>query len=174
MKRPTKHEAISIFDYPRNNFSAYWEYIVTATPNGKTRWSLRIMSYDKGKVLETFEGGAADETEARQQAQAKVASVIEKYRLPKPKIVIDDAKADALQREFDATRAALVAADDKTRARLFARIDQIRGLLKANGYVLREPESIMSPADSQVETAVAQPTNTPVRKKSWLSDMLRR
>lgn len=174
MKRAQKHSAISIYDYPRNNYGAFWEYVVNEAPNGKAKWTLRIMSYDNSRVLESYEGAAASENDARAQAQEKVASVIEKYRLPAPKVVIDDAKADALVREFDATRAALATADEQTRARLFSRIDQIRGLLKANGYKLNEPESILTPAEVKVAVPAAPAAKPAQEKKPWLSAMFKR
>jgi hypothetical protein len=172
MKRAKKHSAINIFDYPRNNYSAFWEYVVSEAPNGKTKWTLRVMSYDNSRVLESYDGAGESENDARAQAQAKVASVIEKYRLPAPKVAIDAAKADALTREFEATAAAIAAADEPTRARLFSRLDQIRGLLKANGHKLKEPASILTPPASTPVSTPAAPT--PKEKKSWLSAMLPR
>lgn len=159
MKRAKKHSAISLYDYPRNNYSAYWEILVNETPKGKTTWKLRIVDYSDSRVLETHDGMAADEEDARRQSQALVGKLIVKYKRKEPLETIDADKAAALTAEFNALRSALQKARPEERGQLFPRIDRIRGLLKANGYKLDEPESILAPDPATV-------TN---RSNGWLS-----
>jgi hypothetical protein len=42
MKRPRKVSLIKVWDYPKNDYSAYWEIVVT----GDGQWSAKILSYD--------------------------------------------------------------------------------------------------------------------------------
>lgn len=173
MKRAVKHSAISIYDYPRNNYSAHWEYIVQEDPKGKTRWTLRIMATEDGRVLEQHDGTGKDENDARVQAQELVGRIMVKYKRPEPLEPLTDAQADALVREFEAIREELIADPfHRRRASLLARIDQIRGYLRANGRNFVDPPSLLKPdAPAAAPQADTKPSNRSI--KQWLSDTFR-
>jgi hypothetical protein len=47
----TKEGALSIWDYPRGQYSAYWEILASEVPGGY-RADLRIHSFDTGAILQ--------------------------------------------------------------------------------------------------------------------------
>jgi hypothetical protein len=181
MKRPRKVSLIKVWDYPKNDYSAYWEIVVTE--GNPYTWSAKILSYDPvswehggvvtssrpdvpwpvyppdlpagatdeqrearlklihklweespkpNHLLEEGSGSAASRDEADEAAQRWVLSRMELYRRPEPLHRYTDEEVDNLVATFDLARKSLD----------FARVDEIRGLLKAQGIVLNEGESI--------------------------------
>jgi cysteinyl-tRNA synthetase len=83
-------------------------------------------------LLEEGSGSAASRDEADEAAQKWVLSRMETYRRAEPLHRYTDDEVDNLVATFDLARRSLD----------FARVDEIRGLLKAQGIVLEEGESI--------------------------------
>jgi hypothetical protein len=181
MKRPKKVSLINVWDYPKNDYSAYWEIVITE--GDPYKWEAKILSYEPvawehgGVVtserpdvqwptyppdlpagateeqrearlkliqklwdespkpihlLEVGGGTVGSRDEADEAAQQWVLSQMEAYRRDEPLHRYTDDEVDNLVATFDLARKSLD----------FARVDSIRGLLKAQGVVLDEGESI--------------------------------
>ena len=143
MKRAVKYSAISIYDFPRNNYSVYWEYAVMDDPAGRWGWWLRFIEYATGRVVLSESGECPDEESGRKLVQEKIVANIGPYRREVPLEEVTLEKAQLLRDKFDECRKVVTTdADPKKVAQAFAGIDQIRGMLRANGYALQEQESI--------------------------------
>lgn len=73
-----KFAMISVHDYPRTRYSAYWEIGVSNTSPYK--WLARLISNDTHVELDVGVGEAASEEEARRLSQEWVLTYIESYR----------------------------------------------------------------------------------------------
>lgn len=143
MKRPAKHSAINIHDFPRNNFSVYWEYGVVQDTAGAWSWWLRFIEYATGKVVLSDSGACVDEESGRRHVQKLIAAEIGRFRRETPLEEVTPEKAAQLRDKFDEyRRVATTSTDPKEIALAFSGIDRIRGMLKANGYQLQEQMSI--------------------------------
>ena len=117
MKQAKKLSLITLHDYPRDCYSAYWEIMVV-----QGNWLARLYSYEH-KPLEEATGISQNEEEARRDSQTWIISKIENYRRPEPlKKMTPD-----LEKEW---RDRLKKATDKKE---YGRVDTYRGLLKAYG-----------------------------------------
>ena len=84
VKPGKKLSIVDIRDYPRSLYSAYWEYGVGAHKNGRWWWAIRMVDYQTGDYLNTAQGEAASENEARRQAQTWALEQIENFRRVRP------------------------------------------------------------------------------------------
>lgn len=145
MKMAKKLSIINVHEYPRNNYKVYWEYGIVQSVKGVFDWWARFIAYDTGDVVAESSGiGFETENKARESAQIWVAQNIVSYKREAPLEEITDVMAQALVREFDDNRKIVMddKRDPRDKAKAFANIDKIRGLLKANGIVLNEGQSI--------------------------------
>lgn len=69
---------ISVHDYPRTRYSAYWEIGVSNTAPYK--WLARLISNDTHVELDVGVGEAESEEEARRASQGWVLTYIDGYR----------------------------------------------------------------------------------------------
>lgn len=69
---------ISVHDYPRTKYSAYWEYF---TPDDTTpiQWTVRFMSFDTHALLSEVKGESSDVQSARAACQAAVVAQMPGY-----------------------------------------------------------------------------------------------
>jgi hypothetical protein len=160
MKRAMKLSLISVHDYPRNCYRAYFAYRADKIANDDWVWIAWIFDNEAtpnatGQILAAEEkqgGGCKSENEARAAAQTWIAGAMPKYRRDIPITPIDDYLAQEMVDLFDEYRGIAtnpsksLPIDNQNRQiqrdQLFGMLDRMRGELKAQGITLAEGESI--------------------------------
>lgn len=117
MKRAKKLSLISVYDYPRNDYGAYWE--IRTIPGGvadgdnpsdprtgddQWLWGARILPVEGGEPIDEAVGTAKDEADARAQSQQWVHEQMPRYRRAAPWHAITKGEAAQLAELFDAVR----------------------------------------------------------------------
>lgn len=73
-----KAKSLSVNDFPRKNYSVYWEYFVN-NDESPVEWECRFIEYATGAIVETKKGSSASAEQARLDAQACVPEVMSKF-----------------------------------------------------------------------------------------------
>ena len=69
---------IAVRDYPKEAYSAYWE--IGISPDAPFFWFVKLYDYASGALLDSANGRANTEEDARRASQTWVLERIENYR----------------------------------------------------------------------------------------------
>ena len=115
MKTARKLSLISLHDYPREVYSAYWEIFIN---DGE--WLVNLYSYEH-KLISEAKGKEKNEEQARRASQTWVLERIESFRRPEPLVKMTEDHEKELRNNLEKAE----------REKKYGTVDVIRGVLKA-------------------------------------------